>query len=241
MSLAGDSVNQGERRTALVTGANRGIGYEACRQLGRRGMRVVLTSRDEAEGRRAAEHLRNQGLDVLYQILDVSSSASVEACARQLQQQDVAIDVLVNNAGVYVAEPILDATESAFLETLQVNLLGAWRMCRIFVPDMVARGYGRVVNVSSGMGQMTVRGEPSGGAYGISKASLNALTRELANLVQGDIKINSMCPGWVATRMGGSGAPRTPEQAVGTLVWLSSLPMDGPQGGFFRDRKSIPW
>lgn len=227
--------------TALVTGGNRGIGLAACRALSEKGLRVVLTSRDEAEGQQAAAQLADEGLPVLHQQLDISKSESVTACNSKLKEQHIDIDVLVNNAGMYLTDPILSVSEADLMQSLAVNLIGAWRMCQAFVPGMVARGYGRVVNVSSGMGQVSPGSGPTGGAYGLSKAALNALTRQVAAECRGDIRVNVMCPGWVATRMGGAGASRTPEQAVETLVWLATLPANGPNGGFFRDKQPIPW
>lgn len=227
--------------TALVSGGNRGIGLEACRQLSRAGLRVVLTSRDEAAGQAACRQLVDEGASVIYQQLDISLPRSVTTCEEELSRRGVHIDVLINNAGVYITDSLLAVSEENFMQSLQVNLIGAWRLCKAFVPGMMGRGYGRVVNVSSGTGQMTQPGGPSGGAYGLSKAGLNAMTQELASSVRGDIKVNAMCPGWVATRMGGAGAPRTPLQATETLVWLATLPADGPNGGFFRDKRSIAW
>ncbi len=129
--------------------------------------------------------------------------------------------------------------EETFRRALEINTLGPFRICQAFVPAMVRRGYGRVVNVSSGGGSF---GEGIGPvAYGASKAALNALTVKVAEAARGDVKANAMCPGWVRTDMGGAGAPRSPEQAADTLVWLATLPTDGPNGGFFRDRRPIPW
>jgi NAD(P)-dependent dehydrogenase (short-subunit alcohol dehydrogenase family) len=226
-------------RTALVTGGNRGIGYEACRQLARAGLRVVLTARDAARGEGAAGALRDEGLKVLFEQLDVTDGGSVEACARRLSDAGTDIDVLVNNAGVYPTEGVFQVDEETFRRALEINTLGPFRTCRAFVPAMVWRGYGRVVNVSSGGGSF---GEGIGPvAYGASKAAQNALTVKVAVAVRGDVKANAMCPGWVRTDMGGAGAPRSPEQAADTLVWLATLPPDGPNGGFFRDRRPIPW
>jgi NAD(P)-dependent dehydrogenase (short-subunit alcohol dehydrogenase family) len=226
-------------RTALVTGGNRGIGFEACRQLARTGLRVVLTARDAVRGGEAAQALRDEGLEVLFEQLDVTDGGSVEACARRLPEAGTDIDVLVNNAGVYPTEGIFQVDEETFRGALEINTLGPFRTCRAFVPAMVRRGYGRVVNVSSGGGSF---GEGIGPvAYGASKAALNALTVKVAEAARGDVKANTMCPGWVRTDMGGAGAPRSPEQAADTLVWLATLPPDGPNGGFFRDRRPIPW
>jgi len=226
-------------RTALVTGGNRGIGLEACRQLAKSGLRVVLTARDAVRGEEAAKTLRDENLEVLFEQLDVADGGSVEACARRLSEGGTVIDVLVNNAGVYPTEGVFSVDEETFGRALNINTLGPFRTCRAFVPAMVRRGYGRVVNVSSGGGSF---GEGIGPvAYGASKAALNALTVKVAEAVRGDVKANAMCPGWVRTDMGGAGAPRSPEQAVDTLLWLATLPPDGPNGGFFRDRRPIPW
>ena len=226
-------------RTALVTGGNRGIGFEACRQLARTGLRVLLTARDPEKGEESARALRGEGLEVSFEELDVTDGGSVEACARRLSDAGIEVDVLVNNAGVYPTEGVFSVSEEAFRRALEINTLGPFRTCRAFVPAMVRRGYGRVVNVSSGGGSF---GEGIGPvAYGASKAAQNALTVKVAEAVRGDVKANAMCPGWVRTEMGGSGAPRSPEQAADTLVWLATLPADGPNGGFFRDRQPIPW
>jgi NAD(P)-dependent dehydrogenase (short-subunit alcohol dehydrogenase family) len=229
-----------DQRVALVTGGNRGIGLEVCRQLARAGLRVILSSRDLARGRDATRILAQEGLHVSVEQLDVADPESVRACAQRLEEAGVHVDVLVNNAGVYPTAGILRVEEAAAEEALQVNLLGALRTCQAFVPGMVARGYGRVVNVSSGGGSIT-ESVPGPGAYGFSKAGLNALTRMVAHAVRANVKVNAACPGWVATDMGGRGAPRTPEQGADTIVWLATLPEDGPTDGFFRDRRPIPW
>jgi len=224
---------------ALVTGGNRGIGLEACRQLARAGMNVVLAARDSQRGEEAAQKLRGEGLDVISERLDVADSQSVKDCARRLAEAGTEVNVLVNNAGVYPTEGVFSVSEETFEMALEVNTLGPFRTCQAFVPKMVKRGYGRVVNVSSGGGSF---GEGLGpAAYAVSKAALNALTVKVAQAVRGNVKVNAMCPGWVRTEMGGSGAPRSPEEAIDTLVWLATLAEDGPNGGFFRDRKPIPW
>jgi len=226
-------------RTALVTGGNRGIGLEACRQLARAGMNVMLAARDSQRGEEAAQKLRGEGLDVVFERLDVADWQSVKDYARRLAEADTEVNVLVNNAGVYPTEGVFSVSEETFEMALEVNTLGSFRTCQAFVPTMVQRGYGRVVNVSSGGGSF---GEGLGpAAYAVSKAALNALTVKVAQAVRGNVKVNAMCPGWVRTEMGGSGAPRSPEEAVDTLVWLATLAEDGPNGGFFRDRKPIPW
>ena len=227
------------RRTALVTGGNRGIGLEACRQLAEARMNVVLTTRDPERGDKAAQELRDEGLDVTYERLDVADSHSVEDCARRLADAGTEINVLINNAGVYPTKGVFSVSEETFVMALQVNALGPFRTCQAFVPMMLQHGYGRVVHVSSGGGSF---GEGLGpAAYAVSKAAMNALTVKVSQAVRGDVKVNAMCPGWVRTDMGGSGAPRSTEEAADTLVWLATLSEDGPNGGFFRDRKPIPW
>jgi NAD(P)-dependent dehydrogenase (short-subunit alcohol dehydrogenase family) len=226
--------------TALVTGANRGIGFEVCRQLARRGLRVVLTARTAGEARAAAHRLRAAGGSVLDAALDVSREAAAVACARRLRAAGIQVDVLVNNAAVYPPGGVLGTPSEIFRRTLEINFLGPLWVCRAFVPAMVRAGYGRVVNVSSGSGSF---GEDLEGpaAYCLSKTALNALTFKLAGEVRGDVKVNAVCPGWVRTRMGGRYARRSPAKGAETIVWLATLPASGPSGGLFRDRRPIPW
>jgi NAD(P)-dependent dehydrogenase (short-subunit alcohol dehydrogenase family) len=227
-------------RTALVTGGNRGIGFEACRQLARSGLRVVLTARDPDLGTSAARQLVEEGLDVLFAPMDVGDEQSVAECARELGEASIQVDVLVNNAGISPGGALVSLSTDKLVDAFRVNFLGAFWTCRAFVPAMIDAGYGRVVNVSSGYGSFAegLEGPP---AYSLSKAALNAFTCKLAREVPGHVKVNAMCPGWVRTRMGGPDAPRSVEQAADTLVWLATLPDEGPNGGFFRDRRPISW
>ena len=233
------------QRVAVVTGANRGIGLEICRQLCRRdGFCVVLTSRDEGKGRAAVKTLRAAGLDLDYRQLEVTSERSVELLADYLAEAYGRCDVLINNAGV-MADPrgsrVLDSKPATYRETLETNLFGPLLLIQALVPLMKKGRYGRIVNVSSGQGQLSDMGAGTP-AYRISKAALNALTRTCAaELCGSGILVNSMCPGWVKTDMGGPSAPRTVAQGADTAVWLAALPEGGPSGGFFRDRKPIPW
>ncbi|MDI3418519.1 SDR family oxidoreductase [Streptomyces luteolus] len=227
-------------RTALVTGGNRGIGLETCRQLSRAGLHVVLAARDLARGQEAARGLRGAGGTIRVEELDVTSGKSVRECARRLADADVEVDVLVNNAGVYPTDGFLSMSEETLDHALDVNLMGAFRTCRAFVPAMARRGYGRVVNVSSGLGAMTDN-VPSPAAYGISKAALNALTLVVSSAAPPSVKVNAVCPGWVRTDMGGSWAPTSVEKGADTAVWLAQLPDSGPSGGFFRNRRPIDW
>jgi NAD(P)-dependent dehydrogenase (short-subunit alcohol dehydrogenase family) len=229
------------QRTALVTGGNRGLGFAVCRALARRGLAVVLTAREESEGRSAEAELGNEGLDVAYYPLDVSRADAVASCQRLLERDGVAIDVLVNNAAIYSAGDAVAVEMTVLDQAWATNARGPWLLCQAFAPGMRRRGYGRIVNISSGGGAFAEGLAASHAAYAVTKAALNALTVCLARTLAGDIKVNAMCPGWVRTRMGGTAAPRAPEAAADTAVWLATLPRDGPSGGFFRDGKPIQW
>jgi NAD(P)-dependent dehydrogenase (short-subunit alcohol dehydrogenase family) len=234
----------GHTRVALVTGANRGLGLETSRQLLARGLRVVLAARDEAALARAFATLpRDQQRLASTVQLDVTEPESVALAHRDVTERLGPVDVLVNNAAVLLGEndDVLSIPQDEFRRTLDTNLLGAIEACRAFVPDMARRGYGRVVNVSSGAGQLS-RMKAYAPAYSISKAALNAFTRILAH-TYGDrgVLVNAVDPGWVRTDMGGPGAPRSPEEGADTIVWLAMLPEGGPTAGFFRDRRPIDW
>jgi NAD(P)-dependent dehydrogenase (short-subunit alcohol dehydrogenase family) len=229
-----------EQRIAVVTGGNRGIGLEVCRQLAGRGLKVVLAARDEAKARDAASGLAG---DVVPHPLDVTDAAGVARLAAFLEQELGGVDVLVNNAGVFFDQRHggLTVPMDAVRATLETNLIGPWALSQAVVPMMRRRGYGRIVNVSSGLGAMS---EMAGGypGYRVSKLALNGLTRILADELHGtNVLVNTMCPGWVQTEMGGRGAPRPVDVGADTVVWLATLPDGGPTGGFFRDRRQIPW
>ena len=227
-------------RVALVSGGNRGIGLEICRQLAERGIAVILGSRNEQGGREAAKNL--SGKVVVHQ-LDVADEGSVGRIASFVEEEFGRLDILVNNAGISNdhGQRGIDADLDRVREALEANLFGAWRLCEMAITLMHRGGYGRIVNVSSGMGALEDMGGGSPG-YRISKTALNALTRILASELRGsDILVNSVCPGWVQTDMGGSRAPRPVERGADTPVWAATLPKGGPTGGFFRDRRPIPW
>src|SRR5262245_52728994 len=182
-----------QRRTALVTGANRGIGREVARELAAQGNRIILTARHADAGEREAAAMRADGLDVRALKMDVASLPSIEAAHRTLADQEVSVDILVNNAAVLVGEgdDVLETTLEHYRETLETNLIGAIAVARAFVPAMVGRGYGRIVNVSSTAGQLATMGTYAP-AYAISKAALNAFTRQLAAATkQSGVLVNS--------------------------------------------------
>jgi NAD(P)-dependent dehydrogenase (short-subunit alcohol dehydrogenase family) len=229
-----------ERRIAVVTGANRGIGFEVARQLATDGFVAVMGSRDPAKGAAAAEQLN--GLPVDPRQLDVADSDSVAALAAELERDYGRLDVLVNNAAIDYDtwQRGVDADLDVVREALETNLLGAWRMAEALLPLLRRSASARIVNVSSGGGALTDMG---GGtpAYRVSKTALNALTRILAAELRGDgILVNSVCPGWVETDMGGPGG-RPVADGAASVMWAVRLPDDGPTGGFFRDGRRIDW
>ncbi len=231
-----------DKKIALVTGANRGIGFETCKQLSQLGLTVVLTSRDAAKGEVATKQLTDKGLDVVFHRLDVSAKNDIVYAFDRIKQQFGRLDTLVNNAAI-----LYDTFQSAVNADLEVvgkalatNLYGPWLLCQTFIPLMKGNGYGRIVNVSSGAGSLHFM-EGGTPAYGISKVALNALTRKLASeLRETGVLVNSVDPGWVATDMGGRGGRPVGDGAKG-IVWAATLPNDGPSGGFFYDGKPEPW
>ena len=233
------------RKIAIVTGGNRGLGREIARQLMKADMFVVIGARrQESLDEALAGLAREGGAHVAGHLLDVVDTHSVQRFVQQVEKQHGAPAALVNNAGVYPesrAAKVEDTPTSLWRETFETNVFGAVRMCREVVPLMRRLRYGRIVNISSGLGQLHQMGAGSP-AYRVSKASLNALTATLAaEVADAGILVNSMSPGWVRTDMGGDVAPRSVEEGADTAVWLAQLPSSGPTGQFFRDRKPIPW
>ena len=232
-----------EQRIALVTGGNRGIGLEICRQLAKLGIRVVLGSRDTAKGVAVAGELIATGLPVEARELDVASDESIRECMNWIRRDLGRLDILVNNAGIMVEEEDADAEQEIQIvrDTMQTNVYGPLLLSRLAIQIMKSRRYGRIVNLSSSMGSLAEMG-PGYIAYRMSKAGINVVTRVLAAETQGmGILVNSVDPGWVQTAMGGRGASRTVYKGAETPVWLATVPAGGPTGGFFRDRKTIPW
>jgi NAD(P)-dependent dehydrogenase (short-subunit alcohol dehydrogenase family) len=232
-----------KKKYALVTGGNRGIGLEICRQLARLDIQTLLTARNTSEGERIALHLQKEGLPILFHALDVTSEESIRQIVLFVEQQWGGLDILINNAGIFVdkEKKALNVEADQMRVTLETNLIGPLRLSQQLIPLMRKFGGGRIVNVSSTLGQMA---KVAGGfpAYRVSKASLNVITLMLAHELRGtNILVNSFCPGWVNTDMGGPQADRSAEQGAETAIWLATLPDDGPTGGFFHDRKPIPW
>lgn len=225
---------------AIVTGANRGIGLEVCRQLAERNYIVILGSRDLAKGERAAAQLKAK--QVIPRQLDVSDLASIERLRKWVASEFSVLDVLVNNAAIHYDtwQRAVNVDLHIVQEAMETNVYGPWRMAQAFIPLLRKSQHGRIVNVSSESGSLASMG---GGtpAYSMTKTALNALTRMLAAELRRDhILVNSICPGWVATDMGGRGG-RPVKDGAASVVWAVALPDTGPTGGFFRDGKPIPW
>jgi NAD(P)-dependent dehydrogenase (short-subunit alcohol dehydrogenase family) len=240
------------QQVALVTGANRGIGLEVCRQLGKKGISIILSSRNAELGQLATERLQSEGYSVKFCKLDVADSISVALAFEWVKAEFGKLDILINNAGIAIdsqqdkANPeqftsIFTASIDTIRMTLETNTYGPIRMIQKFVPLMKLQNFGRIVNISSGMGQLS---EMNSGwpAYRISKTALNAVTRIVSDeLLHTNILVNSVCPGWVRTEMGGADAELSLEEGADTIVWLATLPDGSPSGGFFRNRKKIDW
>jgi len=234
-----------EARVALVTGGNRGIGLEVCRQLSALGLRVVLTARDLTGAEKVADRLAESAPGAVTGVaMDVTDDRSVQAAVDEARQRYGAVDVLVNNAGIAIDGPEHRASApdlDKVRRTLETNLFGAWRCAAAVAPLMRARGYGRIVNLSSTMASLELTQAPSSPAYRVSKSGLNMLTRLLAAELEGDgILVNAVSPGYTRTDMSPD-AERPVEAGADTPVWLATLPDDGPTGGFFYDRQPLAW
>lgn len=230
-------------RVALVTGANRGLGYETGQQLLAKGLKVVLSGRDEDSLAQAAATLAPDKDRIMTVRMDVTDAKSIEEAHERISSRFGAVDVLVNNAAVllFENEDALSIPPEGYRKTFDTNVFGVIEVCRVFAPPMARAGYGRIVNVSSGAGQL-VSMSTYAPAYSLSKAALNAWTRILASSYRDKgVLVNSVDPGWVRTDMGGPSAPRSVREGADTIVWLATLPASGPTGGFFHDRRPIEW
>jgi len=229
-------------KTAIVTGANRGIGLEISRQLGQLGIKVIMTARNEEKGEAAYSQLKKEGLDVHFHALDVTNEESIQMLSLDVKDQYGALDILINNAGIFLDDKnsILDIDLDTVRKTMETNVYGPLRLSQVLAPLLKKSEDGRIVNVSSGMGAIEDLGgwDPS---YSLSKTALNVLTIQFADALRDSgVLVNSMCPGWVRTDMGGSSAPRSVEEGADTAVWLATGEV-GRTGLFFRDRKEISW
>jgi len=229
------------KKTALVTGGNRGIGLEVCRQLLEQDIKVILGSRDIEKGLKAKEKLDSDHVELLQ--LDVTSDQQLQTVADRLASNEFEIDILVNNAGISqgIRHTILNEPDDISRRAMETNFWGAWRLSRIVIPYMMKADFGRIVNVSSGHGSFTKLDRQNPG-YRFSKVTLNALTVMLSDEVKDyNILVNTMTPGWVRTRLGGVKAERNVAKGAETATWLCLLADSGPRGCFFKDKEIFPW
>ncbi len=235
-----------EKRIALVTGANKGIGFEVARDLARKGFHVFLGARDAEAGEAAAEKLRKEGEEDYGEItvlkIDVSKPDSIRRAAEEFSKKSDRLDTLVNNAGILLDDDkdVLAVTPETFETTLRTNTLGALLVSQAFVPFLKKSDAPRIVNVSSGGGQLTDGADGWAPAYCISKTALNGVTSQLAAALP-KFAVNSVCPGWVRTNMGGPNASRSVGEGATGIVWLAADAPQNQTSKFFRDRKVIPW
>jgi len=231
-----------KNKVVVITGGNRGIGLALVKNFSSLGFTTILACRDPKEGLIAIADSLHKNITVMK--LDLSNSNSINNFFEDLMQKFSRIDILINNAGVFLDKNsnFLTINEDILFETLNVNLLGAWRLCRLASQVMINQCYGRVVNISSGWGSLSDM-NGSAVAYRLSKVGLNSLTRFMSSELTpfGDIKVNSICPGWVKTKMGGMDALVSPEEASDHIVKLATIGKDGPTGKFFRSGIEIPW
>lgn len=235
-------------KIALVTGANRGLGFETSKQLAKKGFKVYMASRDVQKGKMACDILKSEGLSVESIQLDVTKTKDIRNLVDKLKENKEIPDIIVNNAGVFLesltdsgtSTSVLNVDPVIILKTIETNTMGPLKLFQALVPLMKEKGEGRIINISSGMGQLSeMEGQWPG--YRISKTALNALTRILqSELRETEITVNSVCPGWVKTDMGGDTAPRSVEEGVQTTVWLATTD-NPPAGKFFRDKEEISW
>jgi NAD(P)-dependent dehydrogenase (short-subunit alcohol dehydrogenase family) len=228
--------------TALVTGANKGIGYEVARQLAGKGFQVFVGARNRDAGQKAVAKIAKEGGKAIFLEIDVADNPSVTVAAREFGKAADHLDVLVNNAGIILDgdNAILEISDELLRKTLEPNTLGALCVARAFVPLLRKSKAPRVINVSSGGGQLTGGADGWSPAYCISKTALNSMTLQLATALP-KFAVNSVCPGWVRTDMGGKDASRSVEEGADTIVWLAADASQKITGKFLRDRKEIPW
>jgi NAD(P)-dependent dehydrogenase (short-subunit alcohol dehydrogenase family) len=227
--------------TILITGANKGIGFETARQLGQRGYFIILTGRNENKIKQSLAELKKESINANALLIDVSNAQSIKKAADEISKRNYKLDVLINNAAVlYKNDKSILQNNNILIETIITNSIGPLMLIKEFLSCMNSPS--RIINVSSGGGSMT---DPVGGwapAYCVSKTLLNSITRQLAEeLKPKNISVNAVCPGWVQTDMGGKNAPRSVEKGAETIVWLAAKAAHNITGKFFRDKKQIPW
>ncbi|MEO1305184.1 MAG: SDR family NAD(P)-dependent oxidoreductase [Pseudomonadota bacterium] len=226
------------KRTALVTGSNRGIGRAIAEALAQRDDIIVLAAaRDEVVAKQTAEAIGRGTQGVA---LDLTDPVTVLEQSRQIEEENGPVDILINNAGILMPGTALETSISDVSSSIAINALAPLAIIQAIGPGMKSRGWGRIVNVSSGWGSFS-EGLSGPAAYSVSKATLNAVTLSSAQALGRSVKVNAACPGWVRTRMGGQAASRSPREGADTAIWLATLADNGPTGGFWRDRRLIDW
>jgi len=235
-------MNHTNQKIALVTGANRGIGYAVAKGLLRKGLTVIVTSRNVDKGKKATESLASFGNAVFHR-LDVTAVDSINNLVAFIETEFGHLDVLINNAGINYDtwQTVDNADLEEVRQTIETNTIAPWQLTQKFLPLLRKSTAARIVNVSSGAGDLTRQNGTTPG-YSLSKLALNGLTLQFAHVLKSDgILVNAVCPGWVRTDMGGSNADRSPEEGADTIIWAALLGSDGKTGKFFRDRKEIEW
>ncbi|HEX7675520.1 MAG TPA: SDR family NAD(P)-dependent oxidoreductase [Bdellovibrio sp.] len=235
------------KKLAIVTGASRGLGYATSEALAQKGYKVIMGMRNPEKAQKQINTLKMKDLDVVAMKLDVSQEKSINEFAEAFRREYGYVDVLVNNAGIFIDDEdggnssVFKTKSSTIQKTFTTNTLGPFLLTQKIFPMMQAEGHGRIVNVSSGMGQLSDMNRGYA-AYRMSKTALNVVTRVFAEEAKGeDVLVNSICPGWVKTDMGGQGADRSIDQGIKGILWAATLPKGGPTGGFFRDGERIEW
>lgn len=235
------------KKIAIVTGASRGLGLATSEALAQRGFKVIMAMRSPEKAQKKMNELKMKDLDVVPMKLDQSQEKSIHEFVEKIRQEYGFVDVLVNNAGILIDSDdggnasIFKTKATTIQKTFTTNTLGPFLLTQKIFPLMKQEGYGRIVNVSSGMAQLS-EPQKASAAYRLSKTALNMVTKLFASEVgDSDICVNSISPGWVKTDMGGPNADRTVEQGIKGIIWAATLPKGGPNGGFFRDGESLAW